>query len=79
MVPPRYSHFSEIQQKVVAVPKSMMISGPPYFAYAATALTILSAPTCFGLSYLMTIPVLIPGPTSMALMLKYLIDRCCSV
>ena len=30
----------------------------------------------FGLSYFMTIPVLMPGPTSIARILKYLIDRC---
>ena len=28
--------------------KSIMINGPPYFWMAATAFTILSAPTCFG-------------------------------
>ncbi len=31
IVPPRYSHFSDIAQKVVAVPKSTTITGPPYF------------------------------------------------
>ena len=31
--------------KVIAVPKSTIINGPPYFSYPATPLTILSAPT----------------------------------
>ena len=79
MVPPRYSAFSETAQNVVAVPKSMMISGPPYLACAATALTILSAPTCFGLSYFTTSPVLIPAPITIAFLWKYFTDKCCSV
>jgi len=29
MVPPKYSPFEEIAQKVVAVPKSTIIIGPP--------------------------------------------------
>ena len=79
MVPPRYSSFSDTAQKVVAVPKSITTSGPPYFEYAATAFTILSAPTCFGLSYLIMSPVLTPGSITIALLLKYFDERCCNV
>ena len=61
--PPRYSPLSDIAQNVVAVPKSTMINGYPYFSIAATAFTILSAPTCLGLSYFIFNPVFIPGPT----------------
>ena len=50
MAPPRYSFLSFITQKVVAVPKSNIISGAPYCSIAATALTIRSAPISFGLS-----------------------------
>ena len=42
--------FAETQSKVVAVPKSTITQGPPYFSKAATALTIRSAPTSAGLS-----------------------------
>jgi hypothetical protein len=42
-----------------------------YFPNAATALTILSAPTSFGLSILMEIPVFTPGPTTSGVMAKY--------
>src|SRR5665648_1287909 len=78
IVPPRYSAFSVMAQKVVAVPKSMIIKGPSYFVRPATALTILSAPTCFGLSYLIVRPVFIPGPITIARLLKYFIDKCCN-
>ena len=30
MVPPRYSAFLDTAQNVVAVPKSIIITGPPY-------------------------------------------------
>ena len=79
MLPPRYSDFSLTAQNVVAVPKSIMTRGPPYFANAATAFTILSAPTCLGLSYLIINPVLTPGSMTMALFLKYFTARCCIV
>ena len=79
MVPPIYSASGVIAQNVVAVPRSITISGPPYLAWAPTAFTILSAPTCLGLSYFTTSPVLIPGPMTIALLLKYFCDRCCSV
>src|ERR1041385_3199551 len=51
ITPPRYSPAALIALKVVAVPKSTTIQGAPYFATAATASTILSAPTSDGLSY----------------------------
>ena len=50
--------------KVVAVPKSTTMAGPPNFEYAATALAIRSAPTSFGLSYRIEIPVFVPGSTT---------------
>ena len=50
MAPPRYSPSFETQSKVVAVPKSTAITGPPSSSNAATELTILSAPTSCGLS-----------------------------
>ena len=40
--PPKYSPLSDRAQKVVAVPKSIIMRGPPYLSTAATALTILS-------------------------------------
>src|SRR3989337_2119553 len=43
-------------------------------SYAATAFTILSAPTSFGLSVIIGMPVLRPGPTTMGVILKYLCD-----
>jgi hypothetical protein len=49
ITPPRYSPAVEMTSKVVPVPKSTTISGTvpgvPYFAHAATALTMRSAPT----------------------------------
>ncbi len=71
IVPPRYTPSFETAQNVVAVPKSTIINGPPYLSYAATAFTILSVPTCLGLSVLITIPVFIPGPTNITVFLKY--------
>src|SRR6056297_2533203 len=78
IVPPRYSFFSEIAQNVVAVPKSTITHGPPYLCMHATAFTILSAPTCLGLSYFILIPVLIPGPTTSASLSKYFMAICCN-
>ncbi len=43
IAPPRYSPFSETQSKVVAVPKSTAITGPPMISKAATELTMRSA------------------------------------
>ena len=50
IAPPRYSPFGVTASKVVAVPKSTMTSPCPKRSYAATALTIRSAPTSRGLS-----------------------------
>jgi hypothetical protein len=55
IAPPRYSPFALIASSVVAVPKSTTIigGGParlPNFSYAATALTMRSAPTSAGFS-----------------------------
>src|SRR5450830_627518 len=73
MAPPIYSPLSLMAQNVVAVPKSTIISGPPYFSIAATALTIRSAPTSLGFSYFIERPVFIPGPTTSGFSLKYLL------
>ena len=51
IAPPMYSPFLETASKVVAVPKSTIMSGPPYFSNPAIALTIRSAPTSVGLLY----------------------------
>ena len=64
MAPPRYSPRSETASKVMAVPKSRMMHGPPYLSNAATALTTRSAPTSRGLSQRMGIPVMGPGSTN---------------
>ena len=48
----------------------MIINGPLYTALAATALTMRSAPTSRGLSYLIAIPVFVPGPTMIGFTLK---------
>ena len=42
---------------------STTIAGPPYSSATASALTMRSAPTSFGLSVLIGTPVLTPGPT----------------
>jgi len=44
ITPPMYSPFFETQSNVVAVPKSTITHGPPYFSNAATAFTMRSAP-----------------------------------
>ena len=50
ITPPRKSPLSETTSKVVAVPISMTISGPPYCSNAPTTFTILSAPIARGFS-----------------------------
>src|SRR3954471_20510903 len=45
--------------------------GPPYFAYAASALTMRSAPTSRGLSVSTATPVLTPGSTTTGSKWKY--------
>ena len=61
ITPPRYSPAPEIASKVVAVPKSTTMTGPPNFAYAAAAFTIRSAPTSEGGLYRTGIPRSIVG------------------
>ena len=63
MAPPRYSPASETASKVVAVPKSTTMHGPPKRRRAATALAIRSAPSSCGLSMAIGRPVRTPGPT----------------
>src|SRR5699024_2016172 len=75
IVPPKYSALFVIAQNVVAVPKSTTITGVPYFSTHATAFTILSAPTCLGLSYFIFNPVFIPGPTTLGCFLQYFIQK----
>src|SRR3989338_7013733 len=75
ITPPKYSPPFDTASNVVAVPKSTIIKGPPYLSYPATALTILSAPTSFGLSYKIGIPVFMPGPTISGDALKYFFER----
>ncbi len=48
--PPIYSPRAEMASKLIAVPKSTMMHGPPSLANAATLLTMRSAPTSCGLS-----------------------------
>ena len=50
MTPPRYSPSPETTSKVIAVPKSTTMHGPPKRSNAATALTRRSAPSSCGLS-----------------------------
>ena len=50
ITPPRYSPWAETQSKVVAVPKSTAMAGPPSSSKAATAFTMRSAPTSRGFS-----------------------------
>ena len=50
MTPPRYSPRAVTTSKVVAVPKSTTIAPCGQRSYAATALTIRSAPTSRGFS-----------------------------
>src|SRR2546427_10679957 len=56
MAPPKYSPAAVTAQKVVAVPKSTMMIGPPYRREAAAALTIRALPTSRGLRDLMGRP-----------------------
>lgn len=66
ITPPVYSPRGETASKVVAVPKSTTIAGPPYSSTAATALMMRSAPTSLGLSIRIGTPVLTPGSTRTA-------------
>src|SRR6266705_833282 len=79
ITPPMYSPFFDTQSKVVAVPKSTITHGPPYFSNAATAFTIRSAPTSAGFSYNTGIPVFTPGSMNNGFVLKYRSQTCRSV
>ena len=72
MTPPRYSADSETASKVVAVPKSTTMHGPPWRRWAATALTMRSAPSSRGLSIASDMPVRTPGPMTRASRRRYL-------
>ena len=50
ITPPRNSLFFETMSKLMVVPRSTTMHGPPYFAKPATAFTSRSAPTSRGLS-----------------------------
>jgi hypothetical protein len=71
MAPPITSPRRLTQLNVVAVPKSMTISGWPYFADAANASTYRSAPTSRGASTARGIRVFSPGSTKNGGRLKY--------
>ena len=64
MAPPRNSPLPDMTPKVVAVPKSIKMQGPPYSSHAATALAMRSEPSSRGLSYFRLMPVFTPGTTS---------------
>src|SRR2546425_10603107 len=53
MEPPRYSPAAVTAQKVVAVPKSTMMIGPPYRRVAAAAVTIRAPPHSRGVGELL--------------------------
>jgi hypothetical protein len=61
-----YSPRALTASKVVAVPKSTTMHGPPYSLMAARALMIRSVPTSLGLSMSTGTPVLTPGSTTTA-------------
>src|ERR1043166_7417142 len=70
MAPPTYRASAVTRSNVVAVPKSTMHDGPPHRSYAATQLTMRSAPTSWGLSTWMAMPVFTPGSTNIGSMPK---------
>src|SRR2546422_5355016 len=53
MAPPRYSPAAVTAQMVVAVPKSTMMMGPPYWREGAGAITDRAPPPSPGVVYLM--------------------------
>src|SRR5262245_13012484 len=63
ITPPRYSPAPETTSKLVEVPKSTATHAPSARAWAATAFTSRSAPSSWGLSTRIGIPVLRLGPT----------------
>ena len=56
MAPPMNAPSADTHSRVVAVPKSMMMSGPLYLRWPASALRRRSAPTSFGWSMRMSKP-----------------------
>ena len=66
IAPPRYSPLADTASKVVAVPKSTTMHGPPKSSTAASALTTRSVPTSLGLSVRTGTPVRTPGSTTTA-------------
>src|SRR5665213_1705579 len=62
--PPRNSPVADTTSKLVDVPKSTTIAGPPCNVNPASVFTIRSAPTSFGLSYSTGTPVRMPGSTT---------------
>jgi hypothetical protein len=62
--PPRNSPRELMTSKLVVVPKSTTIDGPPKRVYAASVFTTRSAPTSFGLSMASWTPVFTPGSTT---------------
>jgi len=71
MTPPSVVPRRRHEVEGVAVPKSTTMAGRWCFVNTATALTIRSAPTSFGLSILMGDPRLDPGPTIIGVRPKY--------
>ena len=61
--PPTNSPRSLTASKLVEVPKSTTMAGPPYRCMAAAELVIRSLPTSRGLSYRTGTPVFTPGST----------------
>ena len=64
ITPPRNSPASDTTSKLVPVPKSTTIAGPPNIVNAASVFTTRSAPTSRGLSVSTDTPVFMPGPTT---------------
>ena len=64
--PPTNSPRSLTASKLVDVPKSTTMAGPPYRWTAATVFMIRSLPTSLGLSSRTGTPVFTPGSTMTA-------------
>src|SRR5204862_2786722 len=78
ITPPRYSPLGDTTSHVVAVPKSTTMQPALISSYAATALTIRSAPTSRGFSYRIGMPLLIPAPTTSAGPPQWRLKNCCN-
>jgi hypothetical protein len=64
--PPTNSPRALTASKLVEVPKSTTMAGPPYRCTAASEFMIRSLPTSLGLSILIGTPVFTPGSTMTA-------------